>query len=111
MVLLGLAGCRSGDHAQQRVTMRADRLANVINTIEERERKRPAQLERSVELIGARVARARQASRANTDECERYWRRSWERWAERLPVCEQRAGEILGGKPRRIERTAVILFL
>ena len=90
--------------------MRADRLADVINTIEECERKRPQQLERTIDVVRARAARSFQASRANADECERYWRRNWERWTERLPVYEQRAGEILGGKPGRIERNAVILF-
>jgi hypothetical protein len=110
LVLLGLAGCRSGGYAQQRVTERANCITNVVSMARESEQRRPQRLASSVDLIRDRAARDLRASRANIDECKRYWQRDSERWTERRPAYERRVGEILSGKPGHIERSLVVLF-
>lgn len=50
-----------------------------------------------------------QTSRENLRELARHWEREWQRW-ERLRSQLDRCRKILGGKPNRIERNAVVLL-
>ncbi len=108
--ILLVAGCSHADFAEQQVTMRGEHLSKTVEAIVKSERRRPRQLARTADTIRATVSRDTNASRANIDEIRGYWKRDCNRWIERQPVYREKAREILGGDPERIERNAIILF-
>ena len=109
-VAAGVSGCHHFDRAEQQVAMRSEHLAKTISTIAESERRRTRQLGRSVDVIRAALLGDIRTSRANVDECKRYWQRDWNRWIERPPVYRPQTHALLGGKPGSIGSGAIILF-
>ena len=108
--LAGAAGCRHADLAEQRLTLRCQRVARTVETAQKHESRRPRRLANTVQEINRGVQRHAEASRGNVDECNLRWQRESHRWLERQPVYREGARRILRGKPNRIERNAIILF-
>jgi hypothetical protein len=110
LLLLATVGCQQTRFADERLAMRGDNLGQTCSAVERSEQRRPRQLARTTDRAAARVARARSAARENAAELEQVRRRRWERWNERGPDYAWHVLRILGGRPERIERNAIILF-
>lgn len=108
--LVGAAGCRHADLAEQRLAMRCERVARTMDTARKNESQRPQRLERTFAEISRGARRHAKASRVNADEIERYWQRDAQRWLKRQSLYGEEAGRVLIGRPDRIEGNTIILF-
>lgn len=109
--LLGVGACRHADLAERRLALRRQGMARSVATAAKCESWRPRRLAHTLNALRQGARRDTESSRANLKEINAYWRREWRRWRERQPAYRDRARRVLLGKPERIERHAIVLFL
>jgi hypothetical protein len=107
---VGAAGCHRDGLAEQRLTLREERLAKTVHAIAESERTQPKQLARCTDQVATALLPGMEEWRATVEGCERYWQREWILWGSRRDNYGRQAGEFLRGEPEHIERHAIILF-
>jgi hypothetical protein len=110
LTLSGAGGCQQGDLAERQLRLRGRRLTHTADVLVEAERRRPKQLTRTLNQIDRSVRWHAQASPANLDEIESYWRNEWRRWLQCQPLYRREASRILRGEAEHIEPNAILMF-
>jgi len=110
MLLAGCAQSHASGVARIRAAKRAESIEYVIGTWSATEKPRVARLERAGRFIDGNMKRHERRLARDLD-CAKWW---WQRDVDRAPERRERYGEalgrILGGKPDRIERIAILMF-
>ncbi len=105
------AGCRHADLAAQRNQMRVDGLRRTAAGFVKDESEQGKYALPTLRTAGDELTDSVDKTKRDLRAGRKMWDNSVRRWNERQPEVQREVGEILRGKPERLEWIAIILFL